>query len=139
MSFTKDWLFYILAVVGAGLVLYLSWQPQPQMAAVWFIPKWLATWADENRNDTFRTAIPFVALGWLAGGWLAKENSPWRHWLLAWSVLIGLVIVAEVGQLFLTKRSFDLGDIGWGTTGALLGLGTMAALLNLYARSRKAA
>ena len=128
----KNLLFYSLAVVGGGLVLYLSWQTQPKMATDWFIPHWIANWADKNSNDTIRTAVPFVALGWLAGGWLTVQRRPWAQWLWAWAALFGLVTLAETGQLFLQNRSFDLGDIGWGAAGALLGLGTVAALRQLY-------
>ncbi len=132
----KNVFFCGLLVLGAGLVLYLSWQPHPQMATDWFIPRRVAAWADENRNDTIRTAVPFVALGWLLGGWLALQNRPWRQWPLAWAALLALVTLAEVGQLFLASRSFDLGDIGWGAAGALLGLGTVAALRGLYQVAR---
>ena len=135
----KNVFFYGLLVLGAGLVLYLSWQPHPQMATDWFIPRRVAAWADENRNDTIRTAVPFVALGWLLGGWLALQNRPWRQWPLAWAALLVLVTIAEVGQLFLARRSFDLGDIGWGAAGALLGLSTAAALRGLYLVVRKEA
>ena len=128
----KDWLFYALLLIGAGLVLYLSWVPRPQMATVWFIPGWVAHWADQNRNDTIRTAVPLVALGWLAGSWLASHRRPWQQWLLAWAALMILVTMAEVGQLFLKHRSFDLGDIGWGSAGALLGLGAIAITHRLY-------
>lgn len=124
--------FFLLLALGAGLVLYLSWQPHPQMATDWFIPGWVASWADERRNDTLRTAVPFVALGWLLGGWLALRHRPWRQWPLAWLGLVVLVVVAEVGQLFLKNRSFDPSDIGWGAAGALLGLGTLAALRQLW-------
>lgn len=124
--------FYFLLAIGAGLVLYLSWLPRPSMAQVWFIPGGIAHWADENRNDTLRTAVPLVLLGWLVGGWLAIQNRPWRLWLWAWVGLVTLVVVAETGQLFLAQRSFDPSDIGWGSAGALLGLGTIAALRALY-------
>lgn len=124
--------YYFLVLVGAGLVLYLSWRAHPRMEDVGFIPGWVSAWADERRNDTLRTAVPFVALGWLVGGWLAVQRRPWRHWLWAWAALVLLVSVAEIGQLFQDERSFDLADIGWGAAGALLGLGTVAALYGLY-------
>ncbi|RZK24171.1 MAG: hypothetical protein EOO56_02465 [Hymenobacter sp.] len=129
---SKNLLFYLLVLVGAGLVLYLSWVPVPKMAQFWFIPPWLASWADENRNDTIRTAVPLVGLGALVGGWLAVQGRPWRQWLLAWVALSGLVVAAEVGQLFRAERSFDQGDIAWGVVGALVGLGLVAALKGIY-------
>jgi hypothetical protein len=127
----KNVLFYGLSLLGAGLVLYLSWRTHPRLADVWFMPKWLSAWTDERQNDTLRTAVPFVALGWLAGGWLWAQRRPWRQWAWAWVGLVGLVSVAEIGQLFQAERSFDLADIAWGAIGALLGLGTVAALRGL--------
>jgi hypothetical protein len=124
--------YYFLVLVGAGLVLYLSWRAHPRMEDVGFIPAWVSAWADERRNDTLRTAVPFVALGWLVGGWLSVRDQPWRQWLWAWAALVALVVVAEVGQLFQDERSFDLADIAWGAVGALLGLGTVAAVRWLY-------
>lgn len=129
---TKNVLFFSLLALGTGLVLYLSWQPHPQMSRDWFIPGWVARWADERDNDALRTAVPFVALGWLIGGWLSLENRPWRQWLPAWLSLVALVSVAEIGQFFLRDRSPDLSDIAWGAAGALLGLGTLAALRQLW-------
>ena len=129
---SKNLLFYLLILVGAGLVLYLSWLPVPKMAQVWFIPAKVAGWADENRNDTIRTAVPMVGLGWLIGGWLALQSRPWWQWLLAGAGLAGLVVLAELGQLFVASRSFDLGDIGWGIAGGVVGLGMVAALRLAY-------
>ncbi len=129
---SKNLLFYLLLLVGAGLVLYLSWMPVPKMAQVWFIPGKVASWADENRNDTIRTAVPLVGLGWLIGGWLALQNRPWWQWPLAGAALAGLVVLAEVGQLFEASRSFDFGDIGWGIAGGVVGLGMVASLRIVY-------
>lgn len=70
----KNLFFYGLLVLGAGLVLYLSWLPMPKMGLVWFIPGGVAHWADENRNDTIRTAVPLVGLGWWAAGWRSKTS-----------------------------------------------------------------
>jgi hypothetical protein len=129
---SKNLLFYLLILIGVGLVLYLSWLPVPKMALVWFIPSKVAVWADENRNDTIRTAVPLVGLGWLVGGWLALQKRPWWQWLLAGAALAGLVVLAEVGQLFEASRSFDLGDIGWGIVGGGAGLGMVASLRIAY-------
>ena len=124
----RRFVYYFLVLAGAGLVLYLSWRAHPRMEDVSFIPNWVSAWADERRNDTLRTAVPFVALGWLVGGWLWVQRRPRHQWLWAWVVLVALVVVAEVGQLFQAERSFDLADIAWGAAGALLGLGMVAAV-----------
>jgi hypothetical protein len=125
-------LFYFLVLVGAGLILYLSWIPVPKMEQVWFIPTGLAHWADENRNDDIRTAVPLVPLGLLVGGLLMKQGRSWAQWLLAWVGLSVLVLVAEVGQFFLAERSFDWLDVAWGAAGALVGLGVVAVIRLVY-------
>lgn len=119
-------LTYFLVLVGAALVLYLSWIPVPRMGLVWFIPHGLAHWADENRNDDIRTAVPLVPLGLLVGAQLIRQSRPWAQWLLAWAGLSTLVLVAEVGQVFMVQRSFSLLDVAWGAAGALVGLSFMA-------------
>ncbi|MGI4735274.1 MAG: VanZ family protein [Janthinobacterium lividum] len=121
-------LSYFLVLVGAALVLYLSWIPVPRMGLVWFIPHGLAHWADENRNDDLRTAVPLVPLGLLVGGQLLRQNRPWAQWLLAWAGLSLLVLVAEVGQFFLAQRSFSWLDVLWGAAGALAGLSLLAVV-----------
>ncbi|MFN8352799.1 MAG: hypothetical protein U0Y10_00005, partial [Spirosomataceae bacterium] len=40
-----------------------------------------------------------------------------------WLLLLGIVIVAELGQLMLPQRHPDWGDIGWGALGSTLGMG----------------
>ncbi|MGI4738312.1 MAG: VanZ family protein [Janthinobacterium lividum] len=125
-------LVYFLVLVGAGLVLYLSWIPVPKMGQVWFIPTDLAHWADEERNDDLRTAVPLVPLGLLIGLYLIRQGRPWAQWLLAWVGLSALVLVAEAGQFFLAQRSFSWLDVGWGAAGALAGLSLMAMVRLVY-------
>jgi hypothetical protein len=74
-------LFYLAISVVAGLVLYLSWRSQPSMGLVWFMPQWLAHWADERANDAIRTAVPLVLLGVLVGIPLAWQNRAWTRWV----------------------------------------------------------
>lgn len=126
-----------MVVVVAGLVLYLSWRSQPSMGLVWFVPRWLAHWADERANDAIRTAVPLVLLGLLVGAQLAWRNRPWQQWLIGWAALTCLVSVAEAGQFFLPQRSFDPFDIAWGSTGALVGLALVAVLKGSYQLLKK--
>ena len=112
----------ILAFAGIALVFYLSWLPQPKLSLTWFIPDWLATWADSGNNATIRTGVPFIFLGIVTGAWLSLKNYAWYIWLAAWFGLMVVVIFAEVGQLFLPHRSFDWWDVAWGVAGAIVGL-----------------
>jgi hypothetical protein len=125
-------LFYLAILVVAGLVLYLSWRSQPSMGLVWFMPQWLAHWADERANDAIRTAVPLVLLGVLVGIPLAWQNRAWTRWVASWAAMTGLVSLAEFGQLFLPHRSFDPLDIAWGAAGALVGLAAVALLKGIY-------
>jgi hypothetical protein len=124
--------FYLAILVIAGLVLYLSWRSQPSMGLVWFMPHWLAHWADERANDALRTAVPLVLLGMLVGIPLAWQNRSWRRWLASWAAMTGLVSLAEFGQLFLPHRAFDPRDIAWGAAGALAGLAAIALVKGVF-------
>ncbi|RDC66102.1 VanZ family protein [Adhaeribacter pallidiroseus] len=115
-------LILMLALFGTALIFYLSWLPQPKLGLNWFIPDWLATWADARTNDTIRTAVPFVFLGILTGIWLTMVRYPWHSWFTSWLVLVVIVLVAELGQLLLPYRSFDWWDIIWAAIGAIIGL-----------------
>ena len=111
-----------LVVTGAALVLLLSWLPQPKLGLMWFIPDWLAAWTDADENDTLRTGVPFVGLGLIVGIWLCRLAYSWDRWFAAWLGLVALVLIAEAGQLFLPKRSFDWLDVAWGAAGAIAGM-----------------
>ncbi|WP_420147770.1 hypothetical protein [Spirosoma sp.] len=124
-------LMYAALVVGIGLVFYLSWVPDPHLSSLWFIPKRLGKWADKTSHGDLRTAVPFVFLG-LFGGLLPtrSSNSPVR-WFIRWLVLVGVVILAEAGQLLLPHRYFSFEDIGWGALGAFVGLAIAIVLVVL--------
>ena len=115
-------LLYGLILVGIGLVFYLSWQPNPELHSIWFIPKWVADWTDIEANKNLRTGVPFLVLSGLVG--LLPRATRWSssQWLFAWLGIVAVVVVAEVGQLLNPTRHFDWADIGWGATGGFLGL-----------------
>ncbi len=117
-----------LLLIGTGLIFLLSWLPDPGLGNYKFLPDWLARWTDAQVNDNIRTAVPLVFLGFVAGGWLALKKRPFPWWFGVWSGLVGVVLIAEIGQLFLPARNFDWGDVAWGAVGSLVGMG-MAALL----------
>ncbi len=116
------------AALGAGLVLYLSWLPWPQLRSAGLLPAWLTTWSDQAANENIRTAVPFLGLGLLMGGWLLDHGGwRWRSGLGAWAALTGLALLAEAGQLLLPHRSCDPADVLWGAGGGLAGLLAVAA------------
>ena len=123
-------LISFFTVLGVALVFYLSWVPDPHMSFVWFLPKWIARWADIKRNEDLRTAVPFVFLGFLVGTWLSRSQRPWVWWVLSMLGLIVVAAVAEAGQLVLPRRHFSWADILWGAAGS--GLGLLGALVLMY-------
>lgn len=122
-------LIYVFIVIGIALVFYLSWEPHKDLKFVWFIPNWLSRWTDTKANEDFRTAVPFVALGWMAGLLPSKSFRSIYRWLVIWLILIGVVAIAEVGQLLIPSRHFSWFDIGWGALGAFVGIAISAMFL----------
>jgi hypothetical protein len=112
--------FGFFLLIGIGAVFYFSWLPQPDFRTISFIPGWLARWS--NTHDTLRTAIPFLFLGIYAGLWLTYSKKSPIWWLFTWLAFVLIAIIAEVGQVFLPLRVFDLRDILWGCAGTLSGL-----------------
>ncbi|MCB4799010.1 VanZ family protein [Neotamlana laminarinivorans] len=120
MRFLFWWGIFIFGVL---VVLYFSWINSPRLELNQFVPKRIAVWADKHENDNIRTAVPLVCLGGLAGLYLItyrKRNA--KSWLIIWGGLVGLVAIAELGQLALPLRSADWKDVFWGAVGAALGL-----------------
>ena len=114
------YLIYILLLTGAGLVFYFSWLPNPDIGNEPYFPGWLGEWT--NKYGNLRTAVPFVFLGALSEFGLVRDQDQWKKRFCILSLLFGLVLVAEIGQLFLTDRHFDYQDILWGIAGSIAGL-----------------
>lgn len=121
-------IIYVVILLVVALVLYLSWIPDPKLVKVNFIPNWISRWADEEIFEDIRTGVPLLLLGFFVGLLpIVGPSENISRWFITWLLLTALVILAELGQLFLPKRAFSLADIGWGSGGALLGL-TLAAI-----------
>lgn len=125
-------LLNLLLFIGIGLVFYLSWLPHPHLGLLGIFPHWLGDWVDNQQNENIRTAVPLGLLGLLAGYWLASSSRSWLDWAIAWVALVGVVLLAELGQLRLPDRHFDWGDIGWGAVGAFVGLSLVPLAINCY-------
>jgi len=129
----------ILSVVAVLLVIaifYFSWIPDPAMRDQKWLPHWLRIWAD--RYNQLRTAVPLVPLGFIGGLYLAWRRSPLPQWLMLWGGLSGLVLLAELGQIVLPRRRFDLMDVFWGSIGAAVGVVSAGWLFYQILKSRKA-
>jgi hypothetical protein len=120
---------YIFLTIGVSIVFYLSWLPSPDLSQIWFMPAWLGQWT--NKHDTMRTGVPFVFLGIMTGAILVKKKRTRISWFYGWLLLIAVVSVAEIGQLFLPRRVFDLKDIAWGGVGSFLGLTLVWVIFNI--------
>tara|TARA_R110000868_G_scaffold268949_2_gene528228 strand:- start:957 stop:1406 length:450 start_codon:yes stop_codon:yes gene_type:complete len=126
--YSKRLSFLMLSIIiGALLVLYLSWVSSPKIGEIRFIPSWMASWVDTYEFFTIRTAIPFIILGMLSGWYLNYLKREVLSWFFVWLMLSLLVILAELGQYFRPMRSFDWKDIAWGSIGAALGLSLLYA------------
>jgi uncharacterized protein YacL len=112
----------VIILIGVGLIFYLSWVSNPDLVHVWFIPKWLAKWTDTRSHQNIRTAVPFVFLGLIIELFDAPKSLSKYRLLLSWLALVGVVIIAELGQLLRPYRTFSWSDIGWGAIGAFVGL-----------------
>jgi glycopeptide antibiotics resistance protein len=116
-------LLLLLFVVGA--VFYFSWLPDPSFKNETYLPKWLLNWSNHHYN--LRTAIPFVALGFLLEVYTQHKNSrKMNHYknlnfLQNLGIVATIVCVAEGGQFLIQKRSQDLMDVFYGILGSLIG------------------
>ncbi|WP_111307963.1 hypothetical protein [Confluentibacter sediminis] len=115
--------YFFLIIIGALIVLYLSWVSSPKIGGNVLIPSWIAYWVDAYRYNEIRTAVPMVFLGVLSGFMILSNKLDKKTWgIIAWLSLTVLISIAEIGQYFRPMRSFDLKDIAWGSIGSGFGL-----------------
>lgn len=115
----------VLLLLVVGAVFYYSWLPDPNMRSESYLPGWLSRWS--NRNYNFRTAVPFVALGFLLE-FYSYKNGKWmdlQHRLIGFckNMVLALIVVlvAEGGQFLLKSRSPDVMDVYYGILGSTAG------------------
>lgn len=84
------------------------------------MPGWLAKWGNVYHN--LRTAVPFVLMGLVAGLYGVKRKKGFRFYGVCLVGMFLIVLVAEVGQLFLPNRHFDVMDIFFGVLGGSVGV-----------------
>jgi len=132
-------LLRIACVLLAGAVFYLSWLPQPQLAAQVPMPGFFAALVDAETHQNLRTAVPFLLWGLAAGFGLWQRQARTRAWWIHGLLMVATACLAELGQRLIPARTCDLGDIGWAAAGAAVGLGgvlTVAWILRLAVARR---
>jgi glycopeptide antibiotics resistance protein len=128
----KRVLFVFLFVIA--VVFYFSWLPDPSFKNETYLPRWLLKWSDHYYN--LRTAIPFLALGFLLEAYTQEKNSDEikyrKNYNLIKNTGVAIIIlcIAEGGQFLIQERNPDLMDVFYGILGSLIG----ALIYNLYNR-----
>lgn len=108
------------AVVLLGVLFYLSWIPNPEIRNVGWIPGWVSEWAD--RRVIMRTGVGMFPLGFLAGVWIGVNRYDVYVFMMTGVALVGVVLLMELGQIFLPQRVFDLRDVFLGGMGGAGGM-----------------
>lgn len=116
-------------LAGGTLFCFLSWRADPDLGTLSWMPNWIAEWTDIVENSNKRTAIPMFFLACFSGSLLFNygKTAPVK-WLAVFFLLNGFVVLVELCQELLPKRTPDFLDVVWGAIGSTLGL-TFALLL----------
>ena len=105
-----------IATLFILIIFILSWLKNANFENISFIPNWLNNWS--NIHGQLRTAIPFIPLGFLLNTYKKK----WIVSLLGLLICFLVVCIAEIGQLLIPTRVFDIVDIFFGIIGSLFGM-----------------
>lgn len=116
-------LFLLLIVIG--IVFYFSWLSDPSLQSETYLPKWILNWSNYNYN--LRTAIPFLAVGFLLEAYTQHMSSNKKYhnqnsnFMQNLGIATIIVCVAEAGQFLIQKRSPDVMDVFFGIMGSFIG------------------
>jgi glycopeptide antibiotics resistance protein len=112
----------LLTLICVG-IFYFSWISDSQFSSETYLPLWLRDWSNSYFN--LRTAVPFVAFGFLLEAWLSiktrvKKNR-FYFWFKNLCIAFIVVCVAEGGQFFILNRHPDVMDVLFGVLGSQIG------------------
>lgn len=116
-------LFLIIVVII--VVFYFSWLPDPSFINENYLPKCIINWSNQNYN--LRTAVPFLAVGFLLEAYGDDKNSNKAYNTKKINIIQNIVIsaiivcIAEGGQFLIHKRSPDFSDVFYGISGSIIG------------------
>ncbi|OXA88969.1 VanZ like family protein [Flavobacterium hercynium] len=109
-----------------SIVFYFSWIPDSSLRSETYLPNWLLQWS--NRYYNLRTAVPFVAVGFLLEAYsdFRNSNRAEKHKKINFiqniSVAALIICIAEAGQFIVIRRSPTLIDVFFGIAGSIVGL-----------------
>ena len=115
----------VLLLLFVGAVFYFSWLPDHNFESETYLPKWLLDWSSTHYN--LRTAVPFVAVGFLLEAYMRHISSSklYHHRYSSFLKNLGIstviVCIAEGGQFLIQKRNPDLMDVYFGILGSMMG------------------
>lgn len=115
----------VLLFVVIGTVFYFSWLSDPSLSSETYLPRWLLNWSNQNYN--LRTAVPFLALGFLLEIYTQHtsldklNNNKKLNFIQNIVFAVIIVCVAEGGQFIIQNRSPDLADVFFGIAGSIIG------------------
>lgn len=120
---------WLLLFVTIGFIFYLSWIPSPEMHSVKIVPDAVGKWADQEKNLSLRTGVPFFVAGIICAVLLILNRPTLKGFIFVWLTLVLVAIIAEIGQFLLSSRQPDVFDVIWGAVGTLLGLAVPGVFL----------
>lgn len=116
-------LFPLVFVIAT--VFYYSWLSDPSLKTETYLPHWLLKWSNKYYN--LRTAIPFVALGFLLETYANRkktyDTNPNKSLSFMQNLGISafIALLAEGGQFLLKNRNPDIMDVYFAIIGSLFG------------------
>jgi glycopeptide antibiotics resistance protein len=118
-------ILFVLVLACISTVFYFSWLPSPDLGTETYIPSWLCDWSNYYYN--LRTAVPFVAIGFLLemASRIKNPISPFSNsppfFIQNISISAAVVCIAEGGQFFIQNRNPDGMDVFFGILGSGIG------------------
>lgn len=129
-------LFFVIVAI-----FYFSWLPNPRFTTETYLPQWILNWSNKYYN--LRTAVPFIAFGFLQGAYSQHKNldnidaNKKVIFFQNLGIATAIACIAECGQFLVKDRSPDLMDIYYGTIGSLIGASIYALFSKTRLRSEK--
>lgn len=131
----------MLLLIVILVVFYFSWLPDPRFSNETYLPKWLLSWSNKYYN--VRTAVPFVAFGYLLAAFSKRKNATNMDanknliFIQNLGVATFVACIAECGQFLIKGRSPDLMDIYFATIGSLIGASIYTVFNKIKLKSEK--